>query len=112
VSLLFVVEVEKTEATLDPSHLPGEKRGCSFRLAGHLLTSRLLASTPGSPRWATTPLPRPATRGETAATWVGSPTSTKDATEAVKLDLERPQGVILLGQGLHILVVILTQGDL
>jgi hypothetical protein len=45
--LLTVVEVDQTEATLDPGQLPGAKRGLSFRLAGQLLTARLLAATPG-----------------------------------------------------------------
>jgi hypothetical protein len=41
-------EMAEAEAALDTSHLPWEERGRSFVLAGHLLTARLLASTPGT----------------------------------------------------------------
>jgi hypothetical protein len=39
-----MVEVGQAETTLDPCQLSGEHGGRSFRLAGRLLTTRLLAS--------------------------------------------------------------------
>jgi hypothetical protein len=103
-----MVEVGQTEAALDPRQLLRQDMGRSFRLASHLLTTRLLAALP-SRVVPVTPAPTTSgTPGRHCCHWRGLLHVHQRGREARLHAMQGPKRVSLLGKGSDVLMIVLA----
>jgi hypothetical protein len=113
---LPMVEVGQTEAALDPCQLLRQDRGRSFRLASHLLTTRLLAALPSgvvpvTPAPTTKLTATSGTPGRHCRHWRGLVHVHQQGhggREARHHAMQGPKRLGLLGKGSDVLMIVLA----